>query len=77
MSPTIEQALAEYGTPAIVNTDQDSQFSAEEFISVVLAAGCKKSTVERSALRGNVFVDVCSHGSYRHAENSVIKKYEN
>ncbi len=35
----IEQALARYGVPEIVNTDQGSQFSAEEFTEVVLAAG--------------------------------------
>ncbi len=35
----IEQALAKYGVPEIVNTDQGSEFSAEEFTEVVLAAG--------------------------------------
>jgi putative transposase len=53
----IEQALMRYGTPEIVNTDQGSQFSAEEFTSVVLAAGCKMSMDGRGAWRDNVFVE--------------------
>lgn len=39
-----------------VNTDQGSQFTAEEFTSVVLAAGCKLSMDGRGAWRDNVFV---------------------
>jgi len=38
----IEQAFARYGTPEIVNTDQGSQFTAEEFTGVVLAKGCNR-----------------------------------
>ena len=53
----IEQALAQYGTPEIVNTDQGSQFTAEEFTSVVLTAGCKLSMDGRGAWRDNVFVE--------------------
>ena len=53
----IEQALAKYGVPDIVNTDQGSQFSAEEFTAVVLAAGCKMSMDGRGAWRDNVFVE--------------------
>ena len=53
----IEQALARYGTPEIVNTDQGSQFTAEEFTSIVLARGCKLSMDGRGAWRDNVFVE--------------------
>jgi len=53
----IEQALARYGAPEIVNTDQGSQFTAEEFTSVVLGAGCKLSMDGRGAWRDNVFVE--------------------
>ena len=53
----IAQALARWGTPEIVNTDQGSQFTAEEFTSVVLAAGCKLSMDGRGAWRDNVFVE--------------------
>ena len=53
----IEQALAKYGTPEIVNTDQGSQFTAEEFTHVVQAAGSKLSMDGRGAWRDNVFVE--------------------
>ena len=49
----LEQAIARYGTPEIVNTDQGSQFTAEEFTSVVLAKGCKLSMDGRGAWRDN------------------------
>ena len=53
----IEQAFARYGAPDIVNTDQGSQFTAEEFTSAVLAKGCKLSMDGRGAWRDNVFVE--------------------
>ena len=53
----IEQAFARYGTPEIVNTDQGSQFTAEEFTRVVLDQGCKLSMDGRGAWRDNVFVE--------------------
>ena len=53
----IEQALARHGTPEIVNTDQGSQFTAEEFTRVVLEAGCRLSMDGRGAWRDNVFVE--------------------
>jgi putative transposase len=53
----IEQAFMRFGTPDIVNTDQGSQFTAEEFTSIVLAQGCKLSMDGRGAWRDNVFVE--------------------
>ena len=53
----IEHAFARYGTPEIVNVDQGSQFTAEEFTAVVLARGCKLSMDGRGAWRDNVFVE--------------------
>ena len=53
----IEQAFARYGTPEIVNTDQGSQFTAEQFTRVVLDQGCKLSMDGRGAWRDNVFVE--------------------
>jgi putative transposase len=53
----IEQAFARYGVPEIVNTDQGSQFTAEEFTRVVLVAGCQLSMDGRGAWRDNVFVE--------------------
>jgi putative transposase len=53
----IEQALARYGRPEIVNTDQGSQFTAEEFTDAVLGQGCQLSMDGRGAWRDNVFVE--------------------
>ena len=53
----IEQAFMRFGAPDIVNTDQGSQFTAEEFTSTVLAQGCKLSMDGRGAWRDNVFVE--------------------
>lgn len=38
-----QEAIARYGTPGIINTDQGSQLTAIEFTDVVLARGCKLS----------------------------------
>ena len=72
----IEQALAKYGAPEIVNTDQGSQFTAEEFTRVVLKAGSKLSMDRRSAWRANVIVErvwrsVKYERVYLHAYDSV------
>ena len=53
----IEQAFAKYGRPEIVNTDQGSQFTAEEFTHAVLSRGCRLSMDGRGAWRDNVFVE--------------------
>jgi putative transposase len=53
----IEQAFARYGVPAIINTDQGSQFTAEEFTQSVLARGCQLSMDGRGAWRDNVFIE--------------------
>ena len=53
----IAQAFARFGVPAIVNTDQGSQFTAEEFTQAVFASGCKLSMDGRGAWRDNVFIE--------------------
>jgi putative transposase len=53
----IENAFRRYGVPEIVNTDQGSQFTAEEFAKVVLGKGCQLSMDGRGAWRDNVFVE--------------------
>jgi len=53
----IEQAFTRFGVPAIVNTDQGSQFTAEEFTSAVIDRGCKLSMDGRGSWRDNVFVE--------------------
>jgi len=53
----IQEALARYGTPDIVNTDQGSQFTAQDFVDAVQNAGAKLSMDGRGAWRDNVFVE--------------------
>lgn len=53
----LEEALARYGPPEIVNTDQGAQFTAQEFVDAVLASGAKLSMDGRGAWRDNVFVE--------------------
>ena len=53
----IEQAFTKFGIPDIVNTDQGSQFTAEEFTHAVLSRGAKLSMDGRGAWRDNVFVE--------------------
>lgn len=53
----LQEALARYGAPEIVNTDQGSQFTAQEFTQVVLSSGAKLSMDRRGAWRDNVFVE--------------------
>lgn len=72
----LHQALARYGTPEIVNTDQGSQFTAQEFTAVVLGSGAKLSMDGRGAWRDNVFVErlwrsVKYEHVYKHAYASV------
>jgi len=53
----IEQAFARFGVPEIVNTDQGSQFTAEDFTKAVLSRGCRLSMDGKGAWRDNVFVE--------------------
>lgn len=53
----LEEALAKYGQPEIVNTDQGSQFTATVFTDVVLDRGIKLSMDGKGAWRDNVFVE--------------------
>ena len=53
----MEAAYKDYGRPSIVNTDQGSQFTAEEFTKTVLNAGCQLSMDGKGAWRDNVFVE--------------------
>ncbi len=53
----LEEAIAQYGAPEIVNTDQGSQFTASAFVDVVDASGAKLSMDGKGAWRDNVFVE--------------------
>jgi putative transposase len=53
----VEQAIARFGTPEIVNTDQGSQFTAFEFTEAIKNRGIKLSMDGKGAWRDNVFVE--------------------
>ena len=69
----LEQAVAQYGTPEIVNTDQGSQFTAVEFTDVVRGKGCTLSMDGRGAWRDNVFVERLWRSEY---ERVYLKAYD-
>lgn len=72
----MQEAIARYGAPEIVNTDQGSQFTAEEFTRVVLSSNARLSMDGRGAWRDNVFVErlwrsVKYEHVYKYAYSSV------
>jgi len=72
----LQEAFIRHGKPEIVNTDQGSQFTADEFVQVVKNQGCKLSMDGRGAWRDNVFVErlwksVKYERVYLHAYDSV------
>nr|WP_306548635.1 integrase core domain-containing protein [Desulfobulbus sp.] len=72
----LQEAFTRHGSPAIVNTDQGSQFSAAEFVKAFEARGCQISIDGRGAWRDNVFVErlwesVKYEWVYLHADDTV------
>lgn len=53
----LEEALARFGKPLILNTDQGSQFTSEGFIGVLLSHRVEISMDGKGAWRDNVFVE--------------------
>lgn len=53
----LKDALSRFSAPEIVNTDQGSQFTAQDFVDTVHAAGCQMSMDGRGAWRDNVMVE--------------------
>jgi putative transposase len=53
----LQEAFAHHGRPKIVNTDQGSQFTADEFVQAVKNNDCKLSMDGRGAWRDNVIVE--------------------
>jgi len=53
----LEQALQDYGTPEIFNTDQGSQFTSEAFTGVLLKKGIAISMDGRGRALDNIFVE--------------------
>lgn len=53
----LEEALARYGRPEIMNTDQGAQFTSRAFTSVLEAQGVRISMDGKGAWRDNVFIE--------------------
>jgi putative transposase len=53
----LEEALEEFGPPAILNTDQGAQFTSSDFTEVVLSHDIKLSMDGRGRWLDNVFVE--------------------
>lgn len=53
----IQEALGRYSTPDMVNTDQGSQFTAQDFVDAVHGCGARLSMDGRGAWRDHVFVE--------------------
>ena len=54
---TLEEAIAEHGCPEIINTDQGSQFTAEEFTQAVLSRNIKLSMDGKGRAIDNAFIE--------------------
>ena len=72
----LRQALSEFGTPEIFNTDQGSQFTAPAFTDVLLERGVKVSMDGKGRYTDNIFVErlwrsLKYEEVYLHAYNSV------
>jgi putative transposase len=53
----VDEAIAKHGCPQIFNTDQGSQFTSAEFISMLINNGISISMDGKGAWRDNVFVE--------------------
>jgi len=53
----VQEAIQNYGTPEIFNTDQGSQFTSEAFTGLLRSHGIQISMDGRGQWRDNVFVE--------------------
>jgi putative transposase len=53
----LEEAIAVWGTPAIFNTDQGSQFTSDAFVSVLAGHGIQISMDGKNRAIDNIFVE--------------------
>jgi len=72
----VEEAMANYGTPDVMNTDQGSQFTSQAFTGLLKENGIRISMDGKGAWRDNVFVErlwrsVKYEEVYLHAYGSV------
>ncbi len=77
----LKEAFTHHGAPRIVNTDQGSQFTAEEFVNAVKDKGCQVSMDGGGAWRDNIFVErlwktVKYERVYLHAYDTVNEARE-
>ncbi|MEE1963584.1 DDE-type integrase/transposase/recombinase [Allomuricauda taeanensis] len=54
---TLEEAIGGHGTSEILNTDQGSQFTAEEFANYVLGQGIRLSMDGKGKATDNAFIE--------------------
>lgn len=74
----LEAAIREHGCPAILNTDQGSQFTSTAFVELVQQHGLRLSMDGKGAWRDNLFVErlwksVKYEEVYLHAYDSVAE----
>jgi putative transposase len=74
----LQEAFNCHGKPEIVNADQGSQFTAQEFVQAVQARGCSLSMDGCGAWKDNVFVErlwksVKYERVYLHAYDSLTE----
>ena len=74
----LKEAIARYGVPEIMNTDQGSQFTATEFIDVLREHNIRISMDGKGCWRDNVFVErlwktIKYEHVYLHAYESVTE----
>ena len=53
----VEDAIEQYGTPEIMNTDQGSQFTSDDFTKLIKGNGIRISMDGKGAWRDNVFIE--------------------
>ena len=75
------EAVEYYGAPEIINTDQGSQFTSEEFIGAVKQAGVKLSMDGKGRATDNAFIErlwrtVKYEHIYLYAHDTVSNLYE-
>lgn len=71
----LEEAIKNYGTPEIFNTDQGSQFTSDSFTGVLIKNGITISMDGRGRALDNIFVErLWRTVKY---EDVYLKKYEN
>jgi putative transposase len=52
-----EAGVEEFGAPGIINTDQGSQFTGEDFVNAVATSGAQLSMDGKGAWKDNVFIE--------------------